>query len=63
MRALLREVPGGHLKSPHVKELVEVDGATVVLVNVSDHLLHLLLLRLEAEGAHGDLELLGIDGA
>ena len=34
-----------------------------VLVDVGDHLLDLLLLRLEAERAHRHLQLLGVDGA
>ena len=36
---------------------------TTHFVNVGDHLLDLLFLRLEAEGSHCYLELLGVDGA
>jgi hypothetical protein len=52
-----------HLGGHHAQELLEVDGARAVLVNVGDHLLDLLLLGLEAQGTHGHLQLLGIDGA
>ena len=34
----------------HLQELLEVDGARAVLVDVGDHLLDLLLLGLEAQG-------------
>ena len=47
----------------HLQELIKVDGAAAVLIDVGDHLLNLLLLRLEAERAHRDLQLLGIDRA
>ena len=47
----------------YLQELIKVDGAAAVLINVGDHLLNLLLLRLEAERAHRDLQLLGIDRA
>ena len=43
--------------------LVEVDGAIAILVDVRDHLADLLLLWLESEGTHSDLELLGINAA
>ena len=52
-----------HLRRHHLEELGEVDRARAVLVDVRDHLLDLLLLGLEAEGAHGNLELLGVDRA
>ena len=38
-------------------------GPGAVLINVADHLLDLLLLRLEAKGTHCDLELLGVNSA
>ena len=45
------------------QELVVVDDAGAVGVNVLDHLLDLFALGLEAEGAHGDLEFLLVDVA
>merc|ERR1719504_338976 len=47
----------------HRHELRKFDGPRPIIVDVLDHLLDLLLLRLEAESAHGDLELLRVDGA
>ena len=44
-------------------ELLGVNGAGAVSVDVGDHLLDLLLLRLETQGTHGHLQLLGVDGA
>merc|ERR1711907_326750 len=52
-----------HLASHHREELGELDGAVAVVVDVGDHLLELLVLDLEAEGAHGGLKLADIDGA
>merc|ERR1712195_97993 len=45
-----------HLGGHHVQELVELDGAVPVVVDVADHLLQLLVLHLEAKGTHGGLE-------
>merc|ERR1719240_2064511 len=47
----------------HRHELRELDGAGAVVVDVLDHLLDLLLLRIEPERTHRDLELFGVDGA
>merc|ERR1712057_126153 len=52
-----------HLASHHLEELRELDGAVAVTINVGDHLLELLVLDLEAKGAHGGLELTDVDGA
>merc|ERR1711918_254010 len=52
-----------HLASHHLEELDELDGAVTVVVDVGDHLLELLVLDLEAEGAHGGLKLADIDHA
>lgn len=41
-----------------LQELVKVDGAGAILVDVGNHLLDLLLLGLKAQRAHGHLELL-----
>ena len=60
---LLSGVLLGHLGRHHHHELVEVDGAVAVLVDVGDHLADLVLLWLEPESTHGNLKLLGIDGA
>ena len=54
---LLLGVLLAHLAGHHLEELGELNGARAVGVNVGDHLLELLLLDLEAEGAHGGLEL------
>merc|ERR1719163_525026 len=52
-----------HLGSHHAKELGELNGAVAVVVDVGDHLLELLVLDLEAKGAHGGLELTDVDHA
>merc|ERR1712184_168132 len=52
-----------HLASHHLEELSKLDGAVAVVVDVSDHLLELLVLDFEAESAHGGLELTDINGA
>lgn len=39
----------------------ELDDALALSVDLGDHLFDLLLLGLEAEGPHGDLELLGVN--
>merc|ERR1712227_1144703 len=54
---LLAGVAVTHASSHHVEELVEVDGAGAILINVVDHAADLVLLSIEAECAHGDLEL------
>merc|ERR1712178_143214 len=51
-----------HLASHHGKELSELDGAVAAVVDIGDHLLELLVLNLETEGAHGRLELTHVDG-
>merc|ERR1712195_468691 len=53
LAGILLTHPAGH----HGEELGEVDGAVAVTVDVGDHLLELLVLDLESEGAHGSLEL------
>merc|ERR1712196_552130 len=52
-----------HLASHHLEELAELDGAVTVVVDVGDHLLELLVLDLEAESAHGGLQLTDVDHA
>merc|ERR1711868_286904 len=52
---LLTGVAVAHASSHHVEELVEIDGAGTVLVDVVDHAANLVFLRVEAEGTHGDL--------
>merc|ERR1712179_518700 len=52
-----------HLASHHLEELSKLDGAVTVVVDVSNHLLELLVLDFEAESAHGGLELTDINGA
>lgn len=46
---LLLAVALAHLGGHHGQELLKVNGAAAVLVNVRDHLLHLLLLRLKSQ--------------
>ena len=58
---LLFAVSLAHLLRHHVEELGEVDLARAVAVDVADHLLQLLLLGLEAQRAHGHLQLLRVD--
>ena len=62
-KTVIRSVRVPHLAGHHLEELGELDLAGAVGVNVGDHLLELLLLDLEAEGAHGGLELAVVDGA
>merc|ERR1719330_363821 len=45
----------------HLQELFVAYRSTAVVVDIGDHLLDLLLLRLEPQGTHGNLELLGVD--
>lgn len=45
---LLLAVALSHLGGHHGKEVIKVDGARAVLVNICNHLLHLLLLRLKS---------------
>merc|ERR1711871_1934409 len=52
-----------HLASHHLEELSKLDGAVTVVVDVSNHLLELLVLDFEAESAHGGLKLTDINGA
>ena len=52
-----------HFSSHHLEELVEVDGAGSILVDVGDHLFNFLLLGLEAKSTHGNFQLLGINSA
>merc|ERR1711904_765954 len=60
---LLAGIAVSHAGGHHVQELVEVNGAGAILVDVVDHATDLILLGVKAEGAHGDLELLGVNGA
>ena len=62
-KTVIRSVRVPHLAGHHLEELGELDLAGAVGVNVGDHLLELLLLDLEAEGAHGGLELTVVDRA
>merc|ERR1719263_248150 len=59
---LLAGVAVTHASSHHVEELVEIDGAGAIFVDVVDHATDFILLGVEAEGTHGDLELLGVNG-
>merc|ERR1711912_59417 len=59
LTGVLALLASGH----HSKELVEVDGAVAVGVNVVDELADLLGLGVHAERLHGNLELVDIDGA
>merc|ERR1740129_355066 len=56
-------VPVQDLVRHHFQELLVLNSAASVVINVRYHLLNLLLLRLKAERAHRNFKLLGIDGA
>ena len=45
-----------HLAGHDGEGLGEVDGAVAIAIDVGEHLLELLVLDLEAKGAHGSLE-------
>merc|ERR1719247_246911 len=59
---LVLRVAVENLLRHHGHELRELDRAGTVVVHVLDHLLDLLLLRLEAQRTHRDLELLRVNG-
>jgi HAMP domain-containing protein len=52
-----------HLAGHHLEELGELNGAVAIAIDVGEHLPELLVLDLEAEGAHGSLELAELDCA
>ena len=52
-----------HLGRHHLQELVEVDRARAIFVDVGDHLLDLFFLRLEPKRAHRDLGWGGVECA
>jgi hypothetical protein len=56
-------VRADHFKSHHLEELAEVDGAGSILANCNHHLCNFLLLGLKTKSTHGNLQLLGINGA
>merc|ERR1711935_265249 len=47
----------------HLQELLVLDGTTAIVVDVGDHLLNFLLLGFKAESAHGNFQLLRINGS
>lgn len=49
------------LGSHEFHEVGELDDTLAFAIHVGDHLLDLLLLGLEAEGPHSDLEFLSVD--
>ena len=51
-----------HLLGHHVQKFWEVDHSAAVTVGVGDHLSDFLLLGLEPESSHGDLQFFGVDG-
>merc|ERR1719428_1707607 len=63
LKDLVLRVAVQDLLRHHRHELRELDRARAVVVDVLDHLLDLLLLRLEAKSAHRNLELLRVDRA
>ena len=60
---LFTRIALGNLASHELHEVTELDDSFALTVNLSDHLFDLLLLGLKAEGAHGNLEFLGVDVA
>merc|ERR1719329_1549612 len=61
LQNLILRVAIEDLVSHHLQEFFVADGATSIVIHVRNHLLNLLLLRLEAKGSHGNLQLLGVD--
>mmetsp|Transcript_67843 Transcript_67843/g.147829 ORF Transcript_67843/g.147829 Transcript_67843/m.147829 type:complete len:236 (-) Transcript_67843:56-763(-) len=61
LQDLVLRVAVQDLVGHHLQELLVTDGAAAVVIDVRDHLLDLLLLGLETQGAHRDLQLLGVD--
>ena len=59
---LFAAVAFAHLGGHHGEELIEFDGSVTILIDVGDHLLDLILVRFETESAHGNLQLLRVDG-
>merc|ERR1719164_162536 len=56
-------VPVQDLVRHHLQELFVLDRPAAIVIDIRDHLLDLLLLRLETQGTHGHLQLLRVDGA
>ena len=46
-----------------LSHLLKVNLSTPVLINIPDHLVNCLVLRLKPKRLHGSLELLGVNGA
>jgi len=63
LRHLLLGVSFSHLGGHHVAELVVVNDARAVFIDVLDHLLNFCGLWFEAECSHSDFELLLVDVA
>jgi len=61
LQDLLAAVLLAHFDGHEFHEIVKRDGARVVAVYLTDHLLDLLLLGLEPERPHGDLQFLRVD--
>ena len=62
LQHLLAGVALSHLLGHHVEKFWEVNHAAAIAVGVSNHFSDFLLLGLEAECSHGDLEFFGVDG-
>ena len=60
---VLSSVLVAHSRRHHIEELLEIDTARFVFVQVGNHLENGRVLGLEAERLHGSSELLWIDGA
>ena len=52
-----------HLGRHHGEELLEVDGAVTILIDVRDHLLDFILVRFETKSTHRNLKFLRVDGS
>merc|ERR1719498_1280852 len=62
LQDLVLRIPVQDLVRHHLQELLVFDRSTAIIIHIRDHLLNLLLLRLETQSAHRHLQLLGVDG-
>merc|ERR1719498_247212 len=58
LQDLILWIPVEDLVCHHLEELFVFNGPATVVINIGNHLLNLLLLGLETQGAHGHLKFL-----
>merc|ERR1719282_1153180 len=61
LQDLVLRITVQNLVRHHLQELFVSDGAAAVVVNVGNHFLDFLLLRLKTQCTHRDLQLLGVN--